>query len=159
MDEWLPASAWADEDPSLPAGCPTPDVEALSEFVWPTTDVVACYRDTPLTFDAEPVAGVADCPVTVEPVWLSCPQTFLRLVGETRKVGAPSLTVAIDPVSALSLPLNTDVRITGHFEDPAAQTCNETERPPLVGGTPEPAADTIERCRRTFVVTGVAPLD
>lgn len=123
-------------------------------------DPVACFGNASLTVDGEIIAGVADCPVTVEPVWLSCPQTFLGLVGETRKIGAPMLSVAVDPTSGVSLAgPNTNVRITGHFDDPAAQTCQVTEAlPSSLGGTPEPRSATIERCRATFVVTEVVPL-
>ena len=116
-------------------------------------DPIGCYGNASLTLDAYSVAGVADCPVTVEPDWLACPQGSLLLVGETRKVGAPELTVALDPASGASSVGTANVHVTGHFDDPAAQTCRETQRSPSVGGTPEPRADTIERCRRTFVVT------
>jgi hypothetical protein len=128
---------------SLPAGCvSSPDVQTLSDLIGLGGDPVACYGDAPLTFDGEIIAGVADCPGAVEPLWLSCPQTFLHLVGETRKVGAPGLTVAVDPASGVSLgEPNTNVRVTGHFDDPAAQTCGE-----------------IEPCRRVFVITEAAPL-
>lgn len=110
-------------------------------------DPVTCFGNASLTVDGELIAGVADCPGTVEPVWLSCPQTFLGLIGETRKLGVPMLTVAVDPASGLSLAdPNTNVRVTGHFDDPAAQTC------PVAGPI------TIENCRTTFVITDVVPL-
>jgi hypothetical protein len=134
---------------------PPVDITSLVE----AADPVACYGNAPITIEAEVIAGIADCPVVVEPAWLSCPQTFLMLVGETRKVGAPMLSVAVDPASGVSVGApNTDVRVTGHFDDPAAQTCRETERPPQAGGTPEPAEATIEHCRRILVVTQVEPL-
>ena len=134
---------------------PPPDIAALSD----QTDPVACYGNAPLTLDAYPIGAAVDCPVSVEPAWLWCPSGDLRLVGETRKVGAPDLLVTVDPASGASLSghFNTNVRITGHYDDPAAQTCRETGR--VAGmGTPEPAAVTVERCRRTFVVTQVVPL-
>jgi hypothetical protein len=134
---------------------PPPDIAALSRQV----DPVGCYGNAPLTLDAYPVAVSVDCPVSVEPAWLGCPSGALELVGETRKVGAPSLLVAVDPVSGASMSghFNTNVRITGHYDDPAAQTCRETGRVAALG-TPEPAAVTVERCRRLFVVTQVAPI-
>jgi hypothetical protein len=140
---------------TLAADCVNPPVDITSLIN--VADPVACYGNAPLTFDAYSVGGVADCPVTVEPDWLACPQGFLLLVGETRKVGAPQLTVALDPASDVSSAANTNVHVTGHFDDPAAQTCHETQRPPSVGGTPEPVADSIARCRRTFVVTQMVP--
>jgi hypothetical protein len=68
--------------------------------------------------------------------------------------------VAVDPSASLEIGPGPypQVRVTGHFDDPAAQTCRETA---LGGGatTLAPAAEMIERCRRTFVVTEVVPLD
>ena len=152
-----PAST--DSLPSLtPAiGCidSPPDVEVLSA----QADPAACFGSEPLTFDANLVGAAADCPIVVEPTWLSCPSTLLQLVGETRKVGAPFLLVAFDPASPISLAGVTNARVTGHFDDAAAQTCHETERAPAIGGTPQPVADTIALCRRILVVTEVIPLE
>jgi hypothetical protein len=69
------------------------------------------------------------------------------------------MLVAIDPLIGVSVSkdFNTNVRITGHYGDPAAQTCREIGRVPGMG-TPEPAAGTIAHCRGTFVVTHVVPL-
>jgi hypothetical protein len=147
----------AEASPSATAFCVSPPLD-LALLI--RADPVACFGNASLTVDGEIIAGVADCPVTVEPVWLSCPQTFLRLIGETRKVNAPMLTVAVDPTSGVSLTgPNTNVRITGHFDDPAAQTCQVTEAlPSSLTGTPEPRSVIIERCRTTFVVTDVVPL-
>jgi hypothetical protein len=126
----------------------------------PGVDPVACYGDAPLTFDATWYGGgVADCPSAPEPAWLACSAFTLQAAGDTRKVGAPQLGVAVDPSASLSIPAEpyAQVRVTGHFDDPAAQTCRETQ---LVGGaeTLAPAAEIIERCRRTLVVTEVVPL-
>ena len=148
--------------PSLAIGClaAPPNLEALIEFQDGTrNDAVACFGDAPLTFDASWAGGgVADCPMAPEPAWLACSAFSLRLVGETRKVGAPTLFVAVDPSTSPLPEVATDVRVTGHFDDPAAQTCHET----VLGGGAEslaPAADTIEGCRDAFVITSVAPLE
>ena len=68
-------------------------------------------------------------------------------------MGAPGLFVAIHPSASLSIPSEpyAQVRVTGHFDDPAAQTCRETQLGDAE--TLAPAAETIERCRRMFVVT------
>ena len=144
---------------SLPAYCVSePDLADLRELIWPTTDAVACYGNAPLTFEASwGGGGVADCPKMPEPAWLACSAYSLRPVGETGKVGVPELFVAVDPASDFAQPeAGTDIRVTGHFDDPAASTCRETE----TGGgeTPAPAAETVEHCRRQFVVTDLAPL-
>jgi len=139
-----------------PADCvnPPPDIAALIA----QTDPVACYGNAPLTLVASPIAAQIDCPVIVEPVWLACGTSILRPVGGS-KFG-PELVVNVDPKSGISFSdyLNKNVRITGHFDDPAARTCREAGRSPAVEGTPEPAAATIESCRRKFVVTQVVTL-
>jgi hypothetical protein len=144
--------------PQTPAaGCvnPPPDIAVLSNLA----DPVACYGNVPLTLDAHLVGPVqVDYVVSVAPLWLGNPSTYLEMVGETSKNG-PFILVAIDPVIgvAVSKDFNTNVRITGHFDDPAAQTCREIGRVPGMG-TPEPAAGTIDHCRGMFVVTHVVPL-
>ena len=120
----------------------------------PGGDPVACYGDAPLTFDATWLGGgEADCPTAPEPAWLACSSFSMRAPGDTRKVGGPDLFVAIHPSASLSIPNQpyAQVRVTGHFDDPAAQTCRETQLGDAE--TLAPAADTIERCRRVFVVT------
>lgn len=144
---------------------PSPSTTPAADCVNPPLDItslinvadpVACYGNAPLTFDATWLGGgVADCPAAPEPAWLACSAFSLQPVGDTRKVGAPQLSVAVDPSVSVSLsePF-AQVRVTGHFDDPAAQTCRETQ---LGGGAQSlaPAAETIERCRSTFVVTEV----
>lgn len=154
------ASSMASLSPAI--GCLTapPDVESLIEFQDGTRDdAVACFGDAPLTFDASWVGGgVADCPMGPEPAWLACSAFSLRPVGNTAKVGVPHLFVAVDPSTSLSPEAATDVRVTGHFDDPAAQTCHET----VLGGdaaTLAPAAATVEQCRGVFVISAVEPLE
>jgi hypothetical protein len=123
----------------------------------PAGDPVACYGQTALTLDATWLGGgVADCPAAPEPAWLACSPFSLQAPGDTRKVGAPQLFVAIHPSASLSIPSEpyAQVRVTGHYDDPAAQTCRETQ----LGGDAEtlaPAAELVEGCRSTFVVTEV----
>ena len=125
----------------------------------PGGDPIACLGDAPLTFDATWLGGGdADCPTAPEPAWLACSPFALQAPGYTRKVGPPQLFVAIHPSASLLIPSKpyVQVRVTGHFNDPAAQTCRETQLGDAA--TVAPAADTIERCRRVFVVTEVVPL-
>jgi hypothetical protein len=139
--------------PTGAADCVKPphDVASLIDVA----DPIACYGNTPLTFDATWLGGgVADCPSAPEPAWLACSSFSLQAFGDTRKVGPPQLFVAVDPSVSVSLsePF-AQVRVTGHFDDPAAQTCRDTQ----LGDAESlaPAAETIERCRSTFVVTEV----
>jgi hypothetical protein len=147
---------------SLPPGCvnpPTDIATLIDQQVDPAADPVACYGDTPLTFDATWYGGgVADCPSAPEPAWLACSAFSLQAAGDTRKVGAPRLFVAVHPSAGVSISEPyAQVRVTGHYDDPAAQTCRETE---LGGGAESlaPVAETIELCRRTFVITDVVAL-
>ena len=120
----------------------------------PGGDPVACYGDAPLTFDATWLGGgEAECPAAPEPAWLACSAFSLQAPGDKRKVGAPGLFVAIHPSASLSVPSEpyAQVRVTGHFDDPAAQTCHETQLGDAE--TLAPASETTERCRRAFVVT------
>lgn len=151
---------------TLPASCVTPptDINGLIDMETrgpqdPDGDPVACFGDAPLTFDATWLGGgQADCPAAPEPAWLACSAFSLRALGDTRKVGAPELFVAIHPSASLSIPFEpyAQVRVTGHFDDLAAQTCHETQ----LGDAHSlaPAAQSIERCRREFVVTDALAL-
>ncbi|HYN64642.1 MAG TPA: hypothetical protein VES36_08560, partial [Candidatus Limnocylindrales bacterium] len=143
-------------------GCVNPptDINTLiGQQVDPDADPVACYGDAPLTFDATWLGGgVADCPSAPEPAWLACSAFSLQAAGDTRKVGAPQLFVAVHPSASVSVSEPyAQVRVTGHYDDPAAQTCRETQ---LGGGaeTLAPVATTIEQCRRAFVITEVVAL-
>ena len=120
------------------------------------SEPVACFGDAPLTFEANWVGGgVADCPTAPEPAWLACSAFSLRPVGDTRKIGAPELFVAVDPAIGSLPDSGTDVVVTGSFDHPAAQTCHETVS--LPDASPAPIAEIVERCRNTFVVTEVTP--
>ena len=146
---------------NLPAACGSEplDVAALIAFTQATvvTPPVTCFGDAPLTFEANWVGGgVADCPAAPEPAWLACSAFNLRAVGDTRKIGAAQLFVAVDPaLTALPDP-GTDVQVTGQFDHPAAQACHETGSMP--GESPAPDAEMIELCRNYLVITDVAPL-
>jgi len=151
---------------TTPSACVTPptDINALIAMAGagpkdPGGDPVACYGDAPLTFDATWLGGgEADCPTAPEPAWLACSSFSLRAPGDTRKAGAPELFVAIHPSASLSIPSKpyAQVRVTGHFNDPAAQTCRETQLGDAE--TFPPAADLIEFCRGVFVVTEAVAL-
>lgn len=120
------------------------------------TPPVSCYGDAPLTFTAQWVGGgVADCPAAPEPAWLACSAFSLREVGDTRKVGAAELFVAVDPALGNLPDPGSDVQVTAQFDHPAAQDCRETGSMP--GESPAPVVEMIERCRNTLVITKVTP--
>ena len=122
----------------------------------PLGDPLACYGSVPLTFDAVwRGGGEVDCPTAPEPAWLACSAYSLQPFGDTSK----SLFVAVDPSVALGVLLTEsfpNIRVTGHFDDPAAQTCHETNQPDAQSLAP--VAMMVEGCRRVFVITEVVPL-
>ena len=154
--------------PSTPlADCVNPptDITTLIDLqstgpLDPPGDPVACYGNAPLTFDATwGGGGEADCPTAPEPAWLACSPNSLRPFGDTRKLGAPELFVAVDPSVSLGVLLTESfpqIQVTGHFDDPAAQTCRETNQPDAQSLAP--VALIVEGCRRAFVITKVVQL-
>lgn len=150
-------TATATPEPSVLAGCVNPpsDVTTLIDAAQSEAlDVLDCYGNAPVTFAARWAGGgIADCPTQPEPAWLACSAFSLQPVGNTQKVGVPTLYVAIDPaMDSLPQP-GTDVQVTGHFDDALAQTCHNTSA--LPDSSPEPEAEVIERCRRQFVITDI----
>jgi hypothetical protein len=145
---------------SLPTGCVNPpeDVSDLMEAQHADgADPATCYGSTPITVDARWTGpGVADCPSAPEPTWLACSPFSLQVVGETRKVGAPFLDVALDPSIGSFPTASVDVRVTGHFDDPAASTCRNTFA--LPDASPESDEVVVERCRQMFVITQIEEL-
>lgn len=139
-----------------PADCinPPPDLKTIID----QAEWVACYGAASLTIDAYWAdAGVVDCPATIEPAWLFCSYDaalYPPLFGAPLSKTAQSLLVTIDPASGIARDsyFDTDVRVTGHFDDPAAQSCEITDDPN------DYIESAIEACRSTFVVTEVVPL-
>lgn len=143
--------------------CINPPVDLLTLIN--QTDPVACYGDTELTVEAEPVViGAIDC-AGVEPAWFGCgawvalqpvvvgrQSTGFLLAATTGPPGLPWMFATIHPETALSSMdiLGERLHITGHYDDPAAQTCVETAAP---FGEPSDPADVIAGCRNLFVMT------
>jgi len=159
-----PTPSLAPSTPALPSLSPAvgcldspPDVKVLYD----QADRAACFGNAPLTFDAHlAAAGVVDCPGEHDPAWIYCPADgWLTMIGDTNKTGAPFLLFGVDPTSGpeVSNAFDGNVRVTGHYNDPAAQTCREILAIP--GESPRPASEMIQICRQTFVVTQVVPLE
>ena len=118
------------------------------------SDPVTCYGGSSLTVDAYLTgAGEIDGPcLYVEPVWLGGCGSFVALypvLGRTKF--SPSLFAAIDPASRRMLDgrLDRNVRVVGHYDDPAAPLCHPR------GEAPHPGSDWINACRATFVLTSI----
>ena len=136
----------------LPPRCPdaAPDLLALTKLTgW---ERLACFGDRPLT-----VTGTWGCPYcdgttggTHEPAWLASPLNF-ALLSVRSSYGNP-IGLRFPPDSGLQFPTvgGSILRVSGHFNDPAATTCviswmGYQEAEPLAG-----SAELY--CREQFVV-------
>ncbi|MGH2392955.1 MAG: hypothetical protein ACRDGH_05585 [Candidatus Limnocylindria bacterium] len=140
------------------AACVNPPIDLVTLIF--QTDSVACYGNEALTFDAILMGGpgAIDGPcVSIEPAWLGCDSAVGLVPTQDRNKFSPWLLVAVDPASGVATGelIDTNVRVTGHYDDPAAQTCR-------FDGTYVPApteVDWVATCRSTFVVTSIEPLE
>ena len=151
-----------DRTPS--AECINPPADLLTLIN--KTDPVACYGDAEITIEAEPIAiGAIDC-AALEPGWFGCGSwvalqpivvgmrtTGIVLAATTGPPALPWMFATIHPETALSSIdiIGEKLRVTGHFDDPAAQTCVEKEPP--FGGPATPPDEVIASCQRLFVLT------
>lgn len=138
-------------------GCPTPPDDILAFPALPTAKAIACFGGTSLTFTAW-AALCADCtsyaPGRYAPGWLIGPGSS-RITLSPDSLGELNIDVQL----ARTLPLNRGwashwVRVTGHYDDPAASTCRYTPDP-LSSDVPLFPAETVRQCRTSFVVTQV----
>jgi hypothetical protein len=152
--------------PSAECINPPPDLLTLVN----QTDPAACYGDTPITVDAEVVGvGAIDC-APIEPAWMGCSEwvalqpiagqagtTGFVLAATTGPPGLPQMFAAMHPETALEASdiIGRLLRITGHYDDPAAQTCRQTE--PVFDEATMPPPD-ISYCRNLFVLTAFEQL-
>jgi hypothetical protein len=158
--------------PTWNGTCDVPmTVHALSgawNSAWPIEVLVNCLGDRELqvTGYLEIVSGVGGPTTGVAPAWLgewfgvSAGQSPVVLWGaavpaDGRCTGVDSecewmFLFAPDP-SALDLTLHRWVRVTGHYDDPVAQTCHLGNRIGMVSSD----AEAVATCRRHFVVTAI----
>jgi hypothetical protein len=125
----------------------------------------ACLSRQDLTFAARLEQPEATCGVdigwTVEPDWLgsTCPQPKFLIADPTTTASFYSVLDPDIDFSALQPGVDPpdwiDVDVTGHFDDPAAETC----APVSTDGTrPEiGAAEAVVGCRGQFVITAITP--
>jgi len=149
-------------EPSLADCAPLPrDALAFLILEWETAPL--CYGDTPITFRAwsthcgycgeEPSYG------TYDPEWLGAPVANLLFLSPTGSGNAIRPAV-LPPTLATSPPaawLETWLEITGHFDDPASETCQYTPPPDDLSYV-NPASG-VHGCRQQFVVTAARVVD
>lgn len=141
---------------SPPTDCPAPPTTfaafgALGSTM-PMADVVDCLGRTDLTFVAYsgPPHGIGGTLNGIAPEWLGEPLSYELFLHEDATDEAAMAFVAIRPGSGVSLPDGQWVRVTGHHNDPAAETCR-SDRDPADPAYQEP----VQFCRERFVLTSV----
>jgi hypothetical protein len=150
----VPAPLWSSE-------C-NPPVDILAVMV--QTEPLACFGSADLTLEGTlgwtPWTMEGGC-VTLEPTWFSCLSnvtlTAVRSPAAASSyalvaVSTPFVRAAVHPSSGVvpGVLEGSFVRVSGHFDDPAALTCT-------YGGAVSEGA--ISECRRTFVLTEIVPLE
>jgi len=142
--------------PAPSAGCvdPPPDLATIVALDAPAR--LACFGGSSLSFDATISKPILDCGIgpRVEPAWFCLPGVFLAVPDASPDTGLQSLDAYWDPASGLtptSFTAGRTMRITGHFDDPAASTCHVASVPK--GQSPEPPGAVVLGCREAFIVT------
>jgi hypothetical protein len=156
---WV-AGANADGDPWLERAavtdCPTADVASIIGAGY--TYRLICFGDRELSFTAywpelPPGDRGGACPDSGTDVeWLLCP-FFGPIVTASETDGAfDGLRVSINPQSEVVMPeRGVWLRITGHFDDPAAERCGEAAALDI-----DPIG-AVFLCRLEFVATAISP--
>ena len=154
-------------DPS-PSDCGGPLTDALAFLTTPPPIALVCSRGEPISFTAWSIAcegcyGGMGGTYTEE--WLSQPTDNLLFLSPVAGEGPWSTEAVLRPPFDASLDLSLQwLRITGHYDDPAAERCGFTPDPIELGywfGYPRGYGElpSIEvQCRLRFVVTAVEPL-
>lgn len=158
--------------PGLPSGPCLADPTEAAQLIamagsYPTIPEAKwtfCFGDRELVLRGY----VGDCggcggetPYVGTPAWLLEPlgyaQFWLLGTPPSQEGRGLSISVQIDPRHPVSVPdVGAHVRITGHFDDPAAQQCRLV--PTIAGAALPPAGATIATCRHQFVVTAIKVL-
>lgn len=141
----------ADTDPVLEdatVGCPSSPMSAEALAAVSALDALHCYgrSEIQVTGIVDLAEGEYDGPYRYSPTWLAHPFTPAVLRGG----------IAFHPVPDASLEVpeqNAEIRVRGHFEDPAATSCRVSLAPDAGDvELPQPARVVLD-CRATFVWT------
>ncbi len=147
---WV-ATPVAEEEPVLEeasVSCPSSPMSAEALAAVPALDALHCYgrSEIQVTGVVDLSEGEYDGPYRYSPTWLAHPFTTAVLRGG----------IAFHPLPDASLETpeqDAEVRVRGHFEDPAATSCRVTAAPDAGDlEVPQPARAVLD-CRATFVWT------
>ncbi len=141
---------------SVIGSCPGLPATQVDWMAIPGSVAAECFGDTPITFTgwltaSDGCGGYS--PGTWEPAWLvSIGATYEIMLTPFEAPYAGCGSAARHP-SLLSLPDQQQwVRLTGHYDDPAAGTCHWSPDPLYPGAYNDPAA-LVVRCQGQFVGT------
>jgi hypothetical protein len=151
-----PQSGWAATEDSDNAffvpgsiNCPAGTADTNAIFALPEAARVECFGDNDLGVEGTVISGYGGlAPGVYEPAWLAAPFGFS---GAIQTVGGPFF---YHRESGERSPYSDGerLRITGHYADPAANTCTiATGEPPI----PEPDEFAVAYCREIFVATHI----
>jgi hypothetical protein len=133
--------------------CPEPSLDEIavrSRFLR-----LACFGNDELTLDG--ILGDCDftVPGVISPEWLGTVGCFLLAVDLDSSLGPRGLMLRQEGGTAQSTGQGFAVRVVGHFDDPAAQTCVEG---PLPGEelSSTPPELVILNCRSEFVAIDIS---
>ena len=101
--------------------------------------------------------GGGYCPSGPPAGWLYCQNYNYVFMSERENAEGVGLNVIIDPLSGITMPERGQwIEIVGHFDDPAAQDCDENSA--LPGGGLEDPDQAVLLCRARLVVDSVRPV-
>ena len=150
---WLPVArdGFATVEP-IEVLCPAAEPDAAQLAGMTPWARLTCHGNDELVLEGRWIAGNGGIvPWTGEPAWLVMPSFDRALApGDGGQpfpfVTAPDIPVDLEQFGA------AEVRITGHFDDPAANECVIQAGEPLAD---QPAESVRTHCRERFVVTSV----
>jgi hypothetical protein len=148
--------------PTPVLSCPPTPTTAAEIVAMSVPTAAACYGGAALTIEGYSVdcggcGGVDE--YDRSPAWLALNVPRYALSGSVPTPGQEQITsfpMFMDPASGIVFPAaGSFVRVTGHFNDPAAATCKVTPKPGSSVSALDPAS-VITACRASFVVTAVS---
>ncbi len=143
-------------DSPIVGACPPLPASMVDWLLVPTSTAVACFGTAEITFtawrtDAEGCGGFF--PGSFEPDWLARPYAGIPLVLTPFETPYGGCGSAVPRPTLTSLPPTQHwIRITGHYDDPAAETCRWIPERPYAGVYVSPGYFPWT-CRSKFVAT------
>ncbi len=156
-------ASWAEVyRPPAPAvehpGCPPADEATMLDVMFLGGLAAGCFGNASLTVTAwitvpEGLGGC--CWPSGEPEWLNAPiPTGFLAPGPAGFVGSVGVYPVPDVADEFETPRRS--RVTGHFQDPAAQECRRIPQPNYPHQL-EARSEVVSECERRFVVDRVEP--